>query len=620
MADKHNNQRIFAYLRKSTKKKWQRDSIDKQEWYIKAICKRASLDFSKVEFFIDEWYSGYKWADYRNTQSQKLVRKRKKFQEMLNEARKSKFPCKILAWNVSRFARNVKEWWEIANLLWDNLERDIKVEGVYFLDGKKWSVGTSEASIIADIRVAQQYSEDLSIWAIQRKINSLSNWFLGEIRPPKWLIKDSETKKLIENEAMIFIRKAFEMKGDLLPNTEIHNYLKRNWVTVYKDKMYESIFSNTVYIWYYTDKTTWELFNLKYVGWKPPISMVIYNKAHNNVNKMSWTYWENQKWDLLVNLLKTSNWRSFTGYGKIYKLYNNTTEKIHISQKNIFNEFWDILKKIYYTYYKIYSSIEKTSNIFYFEDGRVEEVFPELKLMTFEEFCKPNNLSDFIDNIKVSQLLKDKWIENIFTDDSIKKLAKISNINEDEVFEKLNFSLLEARLLDENRIKDISNDEIKKIIFHNWNNELKKNQLDVENNIKELLEKKEKLEVKIKSVKINAILNWFTKEDVEEATQDIIKSINDIDEEIINAQKNNISDKDLDKFIEALQNIFEHISNMLHKGITGVSDEDMLHFIKLTTFELIKSPSKGLEIKLFEGLKKVFYDIGTPKVLVRENF
>lgn len=90
--------------------------------------------------------------------------------------------------------------------------------------------------------------------------------------------------------------------------------------------------------------------------------------------------------------------------------------------------------------------------------------------------------------------------------------------------------------------------------------------------------------------------------------------------EIKELQNNSITERDLDRFIEAIQNIFEHISNMHSKGIEGVSEDDMLYLIKLTTFELKINPSKKLNIELFEGLKKVFYWIGTPEMLVEKNF
>ena len=50
---------------------------------------------------------------------------------------------------------------------------------------------------------------------------------------------------------------------------------------------------------------------------------------------------------------------------------------------------------------------------------------------------------------------------------------------------------------------------------------------------------------------------------------------------------------------------------MHNKGQDKVSEEDMLHLIKLTTFELKINPSKSLDIELFEGLKNVLYSIGT---------
>lgn len=87
----------------------------------------------------------------------------------------------------------------------------------------------------------------------------------------------------------------------------------------------------------------------------------------------------------------------------------------------------------------------------------------------------------------------------------------------------------------------------------------------------------------------------------------MIIKIGEIDDLILDLNNNCISEEDLNKFIDAILNIFELIDNMHNKAIDEVLEEDMLYLIKLTTFELKINPSKELNIELFEGLKKIFY-------------
>lgn len=84
---------IFAYLRRSTNKKEQEDSLIQQEDGISTIVKRLGLGERKIRYFA-ETRSGFE------------NRKRKEWGKMLEEIDKSSVPCLILCRDISRLSRN----------------------------------------------------------------------------------------------------------------------------------------------------------------------------------------------------------------------------------------------------------------------------------------------------------------------------------------------------------------------------------------------------------------------------------------------------------------------------------------------------------------------------------
>ena len=227
----------------------------------------------------------------------------------------------------------------------------------------------------------------------------------------------------------------------------------------------------------------------------------------------------------------------------------------------------------------------------------------ESESITFEEFLKSDK-KEYVDKYYYLENWKEFSNVDWFTD-----LIELRPNQEGFLPDEYVKPMLVLR-----RAREWMRKELKKVILENGNSELLENRGKEKEYIKDLKKEKEEQVDKIKDIRKNVVLMWgFQRSEMDEMTKEFEDRIKEIDEEINDILNNSITDKDLDKFVEALENIFEHINIMLNKGINGVSDEDMLHLIKLTTFELIKSPSESLDIKLFEGLKKVFYDFGTPK-------
>lgn len=95
---------IFAYLRRSTDKEEQKDSITQQEEGIERIAKELGFDMGKIRNFT-ETKSGFE------------NRKRVEWKKMLEEIDKLGQPCILIARDTSRLSRNPTDNLAIANRL-----------------------------------------------------------------------------------------------------------------------------------------------------------------------------------------------------------------------------------------------------------------------------------------------------------------------------------------------------------------------------------------------------------------------------------------------------------------------------------------------------------------------
>ncbi len=93
---------VFAYMRRSTNKVEQEDSLEKQEDCIDEIAMKHEIDERRIIAFT-ETRSGFE------------NRKRPKFNEMIKAIDKLKTPCMLLAYDSSRLSRNQKDSREIVD-------------------------------------------------------------------------------------------------------------------------------------------------------------------------------------------------------------------------------------------------------------------------------------------------------------------------------------------------------------------------------------------------------------------------------------------------------------------------------------------------------------------------
>ncbi len=128
---------IFAYLRRSTKKAEQENSLIQQEDGIQSLIRRLGLDADSVRYFAES-RSGFE------------NKKRPEWTAMMSEIDKLETPCVLLARDISRLSRNPTDSQKIMDRLYgDNKKRRV-IEKMYCLDYenvKEWNKGTDKEEV-----------------------------------------------------------------------------------------------------------------------------------------------------------------------------------------------------------------------------------------------------------------------------------------------------------------------------------------------------------------------------------------------------------------------------------------------------------------------------------------
>lgn len=331
---------IFAYLRKSTDKEEQKDSITQQEEGVERIAKELGLDMSKITNFT-ETKSGFE------------NRKRVEWGKMLEEIDKQKQPCILIARDTSRLSRNPTDNLAIANRLFGDNHTKKTLWKIYFLgDGaviQEWNQ-MSDKKYIVD-KLHQNYIESIETKtkSINGHILKLDSW-IYPYTPPKGLghIVHQGKRILKQNEKMPFVRKAFEMKAEGRNHKKISKYLLEFWGIKLSDReLSDRLFSNLVYIWEYVEKNTnLEFKNLLFFEGNPPIARSLWDKVQLNKGKKKDNYWEKQGNFALGSILRTESGKKLSGYlKKGTNQYKNTIEGIHVSEKWILQEYLKYMKQ-----------------------------------------------------------------------------------------------------------------------------------------------------------------------------------------------------------------------------------------------------------------------------------
>ena len=588
---------IFAYLRRSTAKKEQADSLIQQEDGIDSIVKRLWYENEDIRYFA-ETFSGFE------------NKKRKKWWEMIEEIDKLKKPCIIIARDISRLSRNPTDsQWIMDRIYWDNKKKKI-IDTIITLDFenlRKWNSNSDKESFHKTL--SSSYYDSLetkrkSIWWILLKLEK----GCFPYHAPKWL--DSymlgNDRILKQNKDMSYVRQAFEMKIEGKTHKVISKYLMDVWgVKIWPRELTDRLFRNTVYIGEYTEKNTWSIFNgLRFFEWVSPISNLLWKKVQDSLGKKRSNYGDKQEWDLLAEKLRTEEWRRMSRYlakGK-YPNYTNAIEKIHISESAIIHQFLDEIVKIIDQL--TLKKINKITPVWFWTkewETKVlclQDTFHSPEIL---ENLNKDRKEDYDNVLTPSKDLhnnpEEEWNFRI-TKSAWKYLSEGRGKNSELI--SVSLEDVPALFLAETRHDFIQG------LSQYFSQSTKSLQKSKEDQIESLEREKAWFENEKKKYRREAIKYGYSKEEIEDTTKDIENSIILISDRIDEMSENSDMEKYFKRLPEILVEIFELTQNTLIQSNTKEIQEDIMRLIEISTFELTLNNKKELQIKLFGALEELF--------------
>ncbi len=585
---------IFAYLRRSTSKIEQSESLIQQEDGIFSIVKKLWLEKQEIRYFA-ETYSGFE------------NKRRKKWGEMMSEIDKLKEPCIILARDISRLSRNPTDSQWIMDRLYGDNKHKIKIDKIYTLDYeniKEWNKSTDKDEVHKVLSAWYYDSLDTRRKSIGGILLKLENWEFP-YKAPKGLESFMQwTKRVLrQNDKMPFVRKAFEMKVEWITHKEISKYLKKYWEIKLSDReLTDRLFKNTMYIGEYTEKTTWLHYpqsNTKpflFAEWVPPIKRDLWEKVQRTFGRKNSQYWELQEWDILVEKLRTESWKRMSKYLAKWKYpnYKNTIDKINISENFILSSFIEsikvVLSNLAVNTKKDIDSIDiqqlNRANIkrisFAEWIGDIKKRWLTESDFTREEIIsigrkiyETNRINLHIENGKTEPFMSLEELENhpplIISDEAYMELAllDVSFAIEQDFWEK---------------IKDIQTQKNHQI------DKLKKQKQEIQ-------------DINVGATKL--LIKWVITEDIYNQTiKNTEKDIQLINDKINEYSEDTEIEKYLGRLFDILRETVELGTNAIQERNIGDMKDDLMKLLEITTVELTVNNKKELKVKLFEVLDR----------------
>ena len=644
---------IFAYMRRSTTKIEQEDSLPQQEEGIEYIAKELWIDYSTIIPFTES-KSGFE------------NRTRKEWWKMLEAIDQSKEPCIILCRDTSRLSRNPTDNLEIANRMFGDNKFKKSIGSIYFLwenfDVNEWSDRTNKIYIVDTLHKNYTDSMETKEKSMAGILLKLLAWEFpytpphGLVRVGKdWDKRKSKTEKttLRTNNKMPFILKAFQMKVEWKVAKEISQYLKKyGWFFISPKKIVETIIQNTVYKGEYTEVTTNRFFDgLKFWEGKPPIDKTLWDTANKTIWKRGNGHGEWQKENhLLIWQIKSENDTTFqvyiakgkSGNGKHYnykglsKDKNGKTVSIYIAETDILNfvtkEIKQIIDKIIEKIATIetdrslrepvresiknyikslpnmpFSDTELEENIeklvVYFEDyndkksilatspdAQLTEKYVSYDMEILSSFFNENKSREYTDNQKIiAELWMTKDIIDTISDEQFWHTEELQELLQTKI--RLRDSIIFDALKDSSYFQRLQEE------------------FDFQKTAVEQFQKqKEDIAKDMAWVQDKAFAMGYDKAFADRQIESKRWEIARIELSIRELENNTNLQDILDKIPVILSKIVELTDSPLWEAKTKDSREHIKIILEIITVELTIGNKKELKIKLFEGLEDFLND------------
>lgn len=558
---------VFAYLRRSTSKKEQEDSLLQQKDGVNSIIKKLGLKTEKVRYFIET----ESWFENTN---------RKEWGKMLDEIDRSPRQVVVLCRDFSRLTRNPTDGQKIMDRLYgdNSLKWKVKIAKIFTLEYgeiKTWDKSTDKEDIHRILSAAYYDSLDTRKKSIGGILMKLEN---GEFpyHPPRGLkhILWKDKRILKQDDKMPFVRHAFEMKAEKRGHKEISQYLKQyGGIKIGYKELTDRYFANIVYIGRYIEKNTNRKFDrILFFEGKPPISDTLWDRVQNTLGKRGRTYRNESEKDIFEEKWKTSLGgllaRDIKKGKHVY--YKNTKAKVNISQKLIIEAFNQKICDLIWVFYHQY---------------RKNMTLNRVKTTGQNEKNQLKNLLDYGTTNTFLKRLERKNVEWTIKKHEMKTLDFLRHM----------------KLAREDAL-----DFFKKLILGTESSRTKSEEKEARTaEIGKLKEQQKKLEQEKNEYRKKAVLLDFSKQEIDEVTDDLDKSINLIKESIGQFSDNSPFEDFIERLPLILLEIVELVDGALNEEKIEERKKNILALFEITVSNFSVSNKKELKIKLFDVLDRV---------------
>ena len=661
---------IFAYLRRSTNKKTQEESIETQNKRVLKLARKLWYTEKDVQIFEDPWFSGYREVKTKDGRITK--RPRKWFTALLEAIDKSIEPCILLVNNYSRLARNADDGGVIIERLWHKGNKQ-KIEAIHFcIWGDVWDKSTKKTHMQDCFNQAEEESEVKSEYMRANIEDHLEKRIFPPMIPtPPWL--KATRRGLEETNLIAYIREAMKMRIERKTLKDIEKYLKLYWIKTSLANITKTIFENPIYIGEYTDKKTWLYIpDLIFVKGKPPIDRAMFYDLQKVIGRKVGGYGNKQRWDIIAPLLRWE-WDEDRRYafsletpkGKYKSYKSGAFGGFNKSEIKIIKEFLNqAIPKIidgYYSFYQVKKEENDKKMIVEFrwlkevesKEWSLEEMERakiDLARLEKENEKLVNIMSLYAEGYDIKELLKMTHKELLEEEkenfERIKLLdTEASEKRRKEVFMRYHtptyrnlkqtfdewfyqywklYSIVNSvsaddflaciQDLDKRRISALEYGKNKMISLINKSNSEEFNkEKEVKQDVVESLQARYKeLEEEKDSVYMRYADMGYPITIADKKVEIIQNEMMHLESQIKELRESTNVEQFLERLPEVLWKTFELASKAISSEDIATIRDDIEQLIELVTFELQISTKKELTVKLFEGLDEMFFVNGPP--------
>ena len=347
---------------------------------------------------------------------------RPQFMEMMKGFYAWKFDW-IITWETSRLSRNALDEWQIKHLISAGKIKEIHTKDAIYTENELFTLGIF-------LSMSQQEISILKKRIMRRMENMVKHEWKVPFHAPLGYKNVWEWRVEVHDEEAKIVKRIFQMRKDWKSLQQVADILNEEWVPtrkrdypgskkVWSKRLIEHVVKNEFYLWVVRYTTfVWEWIYDRF------ISQELFDEV-NSVKRMNIGY---RHLDfLLKGLVVDSEWNKLTATIKKWKYvyYHNNWWKVKMTEREIFEKVWEVIKLwkipddvIPFIEEKIRGDLFKEADALLDEKKSVEKKLEELSRTEYW-------LTTLCGKWKISEEMLTKQVEDIIKER--KKLTKELN-------------------------------------------------------------------------------------------------------------------------------------------------------------------------------------------------